>query len=153
MTKPINHFLFVGVVCTALAISACDAPAQDSDLPVVSEGSPGVSGSASAGAPGMDEGVSVEVLPDVVEGSPGEADAGAGHVHSDVPPPARDTFHDASCSFEGWVGKKVDEAAIKAEGRPFRILTPDSMMTMDHSPDRINVEHDGNMTVTRVWCG
>lgn len=74
--------------------------------------------------------------------------------HSDVPPPPREIFSDAACSFEDWVGAPLAEAetAAKATGRPVRVLTPDSMMTMDHSPDRINVVHEDG-TVTRVWCG
>lgn len=73
--------------------------------------------------------------------------------HSDVPPPSREVFADAECSFEDWVGKPVDEAAVKETGRPYRILTPDSMMTMDHNPERINLVHDADGKVTRVWCG
>lgn len=73
-------------------------------------------------------------------------------VHSDVPPPSRDVFVDSACDFEGWIGKPVDEAAIKKAGRPYRILKPDDMMTMDHNPERINIEHDGGKVV-RIWCG
>lgn len=73
--------------------------------------------------------------------------------HSDLPPPSREVFTDAECDFESWIGQKLDEGAVKASGRPYRILTPDSVMTMDHRPDRINVEHDGANNVTRVWCG
>lgn len=72
---------------------------------------------------------------------------------SDVPPPSRAVFKDAECNFESWVGQKVNEEALKETGRPFRIMRPGDMMTMDHSPQRINVEHDENKIVTRVWCG
>lgn len=73
-------------------------------------------------------------------------------VHSDVPPPSREVFVDSACDFEDWIGKPLDEAVIKETGRPYRILKPDDMMTMDHNPERINIEHDGGKVV-RVWCG
>ena len=121
--------LFVITAALAVILSACDAPANDTidgdvSAPVVEEGYSG----SNAGMP---------------------EDAAPS---SDLPPPAREVFKDASCDFEGWVGKPVDEAAIKELGRPYRILKPGDMMTMDHNPDRINVEHD-NGAVTRVFCG
>lgn len=72
---------------------------------------------------------------------------------SDVPPPSREVFTDAECDFEGWIGKPVDDAALEETGRIYRVLKPGSVMTMDHNPQRINVEHDEGGTVTRVWCG
>jgi len=123
--------LFAGVT-----IAACDAPAQEG-----------------AGAAPQ------EISGDLSEGSMAE-DSPAGPVvteqeipHSDVPPPSREAFTDASCDFEAWVGKPVDEAAVKATGRVYRLLTPQSMMTMDHNPERINVVHGDDGVVTRVWCG
>jgi hypothetical protein len=73
-------------------------------------------------------------------------------VESDVPPPSRDVFVDATCEYEAWVGQPLDEAKVKEEGRPYRILKPGDAVTMDMNPERINVEHD-NGKVTRVWCG
>jgi len=122
-----------------IALAACDAPAEDADLPQAasSQISESVTSDSSMGENSpAGEGVSAEEIP-----------------HSDVPPPSRAVFTDAECNFEDWVGKPVDEAAIKTTGRVYRILTPGSMMTMDHSPQRINVEHDKDMKVTRVWCG
>lgn len=34
-----------------------------------------------------------------------------------------------------------------------RILPPGAMMTMDHRPDRLNIEHDADGVITRIWCG
>lgn len=120
----------LGVCCIAL-MTACDAPADDKTIdgdlsaPVV-EGSAGASGGVNVGE----------------EAAPS----------SDVPPPPLDVFHDESCDFESWIGLPLNEDAIKDTGRPYRILKPDDMMTMDHNPERINVEHSGGK-VTRVWCG
>ena len=36
---------------------------------------------------------------------------------------------------------------------PTRILPPGSAMTMDHRPDRLNVELDEDDRITRIWCG
>ena len=36
---------------------------------------------------------------------------------------------------------------------PVRVLPPGAMMTMDHRPDRLNVELDEAGRITRVWCG
>ncbi len=117
----------------AISLAACDAPAEDNVAPKE------ISGDLGAGS--------------LAEDSPaGPAVTEQEIPHSDVPPPSREAFKDASCDFEAWIGKPVNEAAIKATARPHRILTPGSMMTMDHRPDRINVEHDDGR-VTRVWCG
>lgn len=115
----------------------------------------GVSGDLSGDGSVMGEpGVSGGSDGSMGEDSPGgEAVTESELPTSDVPPPSRDVFVDEQCEFEDWVGKPVDEAAIKATDRPYRILKPDSMMTMDHSPSRINVEHGDDGVVTRVWCG
>lgn len=133
-----RSILFLGVFLTACDVPANDAPADD--LPAVSAQTP-AEADVDAPASSMDE------------SSPGgEAVTEEEIPQSDVPPPPRAVFSDAACSFEAWVGQPVDEAAVKETGRPYRILTPDSMMTMDHNPERINVVHDGGK-VTRVWCG
>lgn len=57
------------------------------------------------------------------------------------------------CSFLHWMGKPVNEEALKETGRPYRILPPGSMMTMDHNEQRINVHVDDNGIVTGLRCG
>jgi len=139
MTGRISLVCAAAILCMGMTLAACDAPADDTaDLPAATSSSAdGVaSDSSMAESSPAGEGVTAEEIP-----------------HSDVPPPSRAVFTDAECDFEEWVGKAVDEAAIKATGRPNRILEPGSMMTMDHNPQRINVEHDKGMNVTRVWCG
>jgi len=118
-------------------------------------GEPGVSSGGMDGGAMPEPGVAAGSDGSMGETSPGGADVTESELpQSDVPPPSREVFADAECNFEAWVGKPVDEAAVKATGRPYRIHTPNSMMTMDHSPQRINVEHEeGGTTVTRVWCG
>lgn len=132
--------------------AAADPQEQGSDLPETSpssghagDGMPG----AVEGSPGMAEDA---VIPEDSMDSTEWDEEGNYIPHSDVPPPSRDTFVDAACDYEDWVGKPVDHSALKATGRPFRVLKPGDMMTMDHNPERINVEHDDNV-VTRIWCG
>lgn len=61
---------------------------------------------------------------------------------------------DKTCGdYSDWVGKPLDEAAVKATNSFARIMKPGDPMTMDHNPDRVNVEHDDANIVTRVWCG
>ena len=118
-------------VLLAFALPACDAPAKEG----------GIDGDVLS-TPAMDEGTS--------EGDAGMAEEPA--PTSDLPPPPRDVFHDASCDFEDWIGKPVDEAALKETGRPYRIIKPGDPVTMDYNQERINVEHE-NGTVVRVNCG
>jgi len=60
------------------------------------------------------------------------------------------------CDFPPWVGGKVSNEmlnALKGAGRPYRVLEPGSMMTMDHSPARVNFDVDKAGIITRIWCG
>ena len=137
----------LAILCLTLPLTACDQPADETATAVEEETLP----AATAPEAGSD---SVTADSSMAEDSPaGEGVTAEEIPHSDVPPPSREVFTDAECSFESWVGKPVDEDAVKEQGRPFRILAPDSMMTMDHNPERINVVHDPDGKVTRVWCG
>ncbi len=60
------------------------------------------------------------------------------------------------CSYRELIGLKPDRdvvAKIRETGRPHRILQPGSQMTMDFSPQRINLELDDQGAIRRVWCG
>lgn len=57
------------------------------------------------------------------------------------------------CDFADWVGKPVDQEAVDATKRPFRILPPGAMATMDHITDRLNIHTDEDGIVTSVTCG
>lgn len=162
MVKNAKYLMTLGL---ALALVACDnnqdeqASAQQpqaGDVMAIApapEETPGVSG-AVEGSPSAISGDLSEDEGSMADTSPaGEAVTENELPQSDVPPPSREAFTDASCDFEAWVGKPVDEAAVKETGRIYRILKPDSMMTMDHNPERINVVHGDDGIVTRVWCG
>lgn len=77
-------------------------------------------------------------------------------VSSDVEAGSSANLPDMSpqpCDFPQFIGKAVDESALKAIGRPFRVLPPGGMATMDFSPARINLETDDKGIVTRIHCG
>lgn len=57
------------------------------------------------------------------------------------------------CDFARWVGLPVDEQAIKETGRPYRVLPPGSVATMDYNPDRLNVHLGDGGIVIAVTCG
>lgn len=58
------------------------------------------------------------------------------------------------CNYpEEWIGKPVDEEAVKDVAKAYRILGPNSMATMDYSPDRLNVRTDEDGIVLEVTCG
>ncbi len=60
-----------------------------------------------------------------------------------------------ACDFAALVGKPVDEAmpAVLETSRPYRVLTPGSVATMDYSPARINIITDEQDVVKEVTCG
>ena len=52
----------------------------------------------------------------------------------------------------GLVGTQVAGARLP-EGRPVRVVGPDTMVTMDFLPDRLNVEVDAAGAITGLRCG
>lgn len=68
--------------------------------------------------------------------------------------PAKNKFQ--SCPYQDMVGENVDKIKEKldADDKTYRMLEPDSPMTMDFSPDRINVVYDPDTRkIQRVFCG
>lgn len=37
--------------------------------------------------------------------------------------------------------------------RPFRVIGPDSAVTMDYNPDRVNIYHDDENLITKITFG
>jgi len=60
-----------------------------------------------------------------------------------------------AAAFQHLVGQPVtpNEAEIGSGDRPVRIIPPGTAVTMDHRPDRLNVDLDENDVITRIWCG
>lgn len=57
------------------------------------------------------------------------------------------------CDFDDWVGKAVNEDSLSETERPFRVLSPGSVVTMDYNPERINIHTDDEGTVAYITCG
>ena len=67
--------------------------------------------------------------------------------------PSHEVEEDGCGDHRNWVGKKVDERAVKATGQPYRILKPNSAVTQDYSAQRINVIVNDRDIVIEVKCG
>lgn len=52
-----------------------------------------------------------------------------------------------------WIGMKANNGMFKKAGKPFRVLPPNAMMTMDHNLERINIHVDDNGIIEDVKCG
>ena len=76
-----------------------------------------------------------------------------------VPPPPQPPEEDAcgASRLGRFVGKEsslvMAEIASSAAGRPIRTVRPGDAVTMDHRPDRLNVELDTRGRITRLRCG
>ena len=130
------------------------------DMPVSSEAMPPVMDGG--GAPGFSPGYpGIGAMPQSADAQ--EVPGSEGMIYSEdgyegsgepgiapAPVPAEEV---PSCEFSHWVGAPVDEAAVQAEGRPYRILPPGAMATMDYSPSRINLNTDDAGIVQSVTCG
>ena len=80
------------------------------------------------------------------------------------PPPAADTPPETamSCQVDDigsrFVGEVADEKTVErareASGaKTVRVIPPDTMVTMDHREDRLNIEVDAKNVITKLRCG
>jgi len=56
------------------------------------------------------------------------------------------------------IGKKaslalLEQARVRAGAQNARILKPDDMVTLEYRSDRLNLNTDANLVVTRINCG
>ncbi|MDQ2095794.1 I78 family peptidase inhibitor [Rhodalgimonas zhirmunskyi] len=58
----------------------------------------------------------------------------------------------AASSLAGFVGQPVNDVDL-AGNDPLRIIAPGMAVTMDYSPERLNVETDANGVIVRFYCG
>lgn len=113
--------------------------------PVAVDGEPGVSSGGSVYEGWSD---------DVAEEEHDDHGHDHGHHHHGEEEEEHVEVEKPTCGVgDEWVGFKVDREMVKARGKPFRIITPGSPVTMDFSPDRINVIIDENDMVVEVRCG
>lgn len=56
------------------------------------------------------------------------------------------------------IGKKaspqlLEQARVRAGAQNARILKPDDMVTLEYRSDRLNLNTDDNLVITRINCG
>lgn len=53
-----------------------------------------------------------------------------------------------------WTGKNIDEVDLSVLGdRPNRVIKPDSIVTMDYIPDRLNINVTDDGVILTQECG
>ncbi len=128
-------WFFLPVIMFCIVVTNSDVNAMEEAAPVL--------GVAEEGAPPS---------PGAVGGYEGPVGMEFPPYDAEIPP----VTEAPPCEFGEWIGKKADsrlEQAMKALNRPYRILPPNSMMTQDFSPGRVNFETDAKGVVTNAWCG
>jgi hypothetical protein len=65
------------------------------------------------------------------------------------------TMETPSCEvYLEWTGKNVEDIDLSIlDDRPHRILPPDSAMTMDYIPDRLNIHTTEDGIILQQDCG
>lgn len=56
-------------------------------------------------------------------------------------------------ALQGLIGQSAEVLETMKFAAPTRILRPGMAVTMDFSPDRLNIEIDGAERIVRVQCG
>lgn len=75
---------------------------------------------------------------------------------AEQPDPLPDAAADAcgAAPLQELVGQELAAfTALPERTTPTRIIGPDTAVTMDYRPERLNVEHDGDDIITRITCG
>lgn len=132
----VTLLVLAGVVTLVLIAGSAKPTTEATAVPFE-----GVSGAAA----GADLSVGVANAPGSIGGNPGYTGDG-------VPP---QEVAGPSCAFDFLIGQTSDQAVaqITPMGRPYRVLTPGSMVTQDYSAERINLMIDENGIVQSVDCG
>jgi hypothetical protein len=65
--------------------------------------------------------------------------------------PTRPAFCEPA-DYQGWVGHNIGEIDLPRD-RTHRVISPDSMVTQDFSPFRVNIHVDEKGWISQVTCG
>jgi hypothetical protein len=72
----------------------------------------------------------------------------------EAPPPLPDMSPTCGAdALQGLVGQPASVLETMRFGKPVRIIRPGTAVTMDYSPDRLNIEIDAREKIIRVACG
>lgn len=55
--------------------------------------------------------------------------------------------------FQALIGQPASSVNTVLSSQPVRIVAPGSIVTNEYNPQRVNVDVDGNNTITGVRCG
>lgn len=71
-----------------------------------------------------------------------------------VPPATPDAGAQACAPdrYAALVGKNIAAVTLPADPM-IRVIGPDTMVTMDHNPERLNIDHDASGIITGLRCG
>jgi hypothetical protein len=58
-----------------------------------------------------------------------------------------------AAALQSLVGQPIADQDFSGIGAARRIMADGSPMTMDYRADRLNVTHDAQGRITRIWCG
>ncbi|MCC5990942.1 MAG: hypothetical protein JJT99_00315 [Rhodobacteraceae bacterium] len=59
-----------------------------------------------------------------------------------------------AAALQGLLGQELTAfKALPDTASTTRIIGPDTAVTMDYRPERLNIEHDKDDIITRIYCG
>jgi hypothetical protein len=163
---PVLLLLFLAAPAFAqdIYVGAPKRPAHKAESATAMAPKPSATDEAVAPSPAI--GTPVETAPPTAVGIDGAPGAAAGYPGDDyVPEPAPTPTAITACKPDGYVGRRVlkDGEQKSAEGneidpkelaKPFRVIYPDSMVTMDHSEQRLNLTIDRKTRIVmEAHCG
>ena len=67
--------------------------------------------------------------------------------------PTQDTAECGAADLQGLVGQPGADTDFSQHAETVRVIPPNSAVTMDHRPDRLNVDLDEDGLIVRIWCG
>jgi hypothetical protein len=70
-----------------------------------------------------------------------------------APPPPDPENACGAAGFQGLVGQSGQIARLLVLDQPVRVIPPNSAVTMDYRPERINFDLDAADRITAVRCG
>ena len=59
---------------------------------------------------------------------------------------------DVACAFPQWIDRPLDEQAVKATGRAYRIVLPGARVPPGYDPARVNLYMDETGVIRRIDC-
>ncbi|MEQ8268527.1 MAG: I78 family peptidase inhibitor [Parvibaculum sp.] len=169
MKHSVKHLLGTVAVAALLAVAACDdsdeneaaqntseeMPAADNVVPMTSE--PGRTDMADGTAPSSSMPGSTAPSSDMSMGEEAAAEGTDAETIAGTGDEASESCAAAADALGVWTGKPYDEAEESITGgegvATVRVIRPGDMVTKDFRPDRLNVELDGEDTVTKIYCG